>query len=235
MVTGNSLLGVQKSLFNERLFKRLEELQSRYFDEPDKERKDDYKQQIEDTIHELTNGKEVFDFEIYFSEVLSRTGGFDVVVANPPYGIVFDSAIKAKYESSFPTFIRNNDLYVAFYQRGIQLSKPGGQLTYISPNTFLNGDYFKKLRLFLTSSTRVRKIWDYKSIPIFDDPTVFVCVLTCTRTEKAATPYSITLNIAVNSASSFQSVFRSPNLQTSHSKLQTQYSNAFSGIGHLPS
>src|SRR5262249_26688258 len=155
-----------KSLFNERLFKRLEELKPCYFDEPDKHKKDRYKQQIEDTIHELTNGKEVFDFEIYFSEVFNKKGGFDVVVANPPYGIVFDSSTKAKYESSYPAFTRNNDLYVAFYQRGVQLAKLGGQLTYISPNTFLNGDYFKKLRLFLTSSTKLRKIWDYKSIPI---------------------------------------------------------------------
>ena len=45
------------------------------FDEPDKEKKDQYKQQIEEAIHELTNGKEAFDFEIYFSEVVLKKGG----------------------------------------------------------------------------------------------------------------------------------------------------------------
>src|SRR5437773_7352976 len=58
IVTGNSLLGVEKTLFNQQAFRRLEELKPRYFDEPDKEKKGRYKQQIEDTIHELTNGKE---------------------------------------------------------------------------------------------------------------------------------------------------------------------------------
>jgi len=53
--------------------------------EPDKDKKDRYKQQIEDTIHELTNGKEAFDFEIYFSEVFHQKSGFDVVIGNPPY------------------------------------------------------------------------------------------------------------------------------------------------------
>src|SRR5256886_12204455 len=86
IVTGNSLLGVEKTLFNQKLFRRLEELKPRYFDEPDKDKKRRYKQQIEHTIHELTHGKQAFDFEIYFSEVFHRKAGFDVVIANPPYG-----------------------------------------------------------------------------------------------------------------------------------------------------
>src|SRR5262249_21031959 len=49
IVTGNSLLGVEKTLFNEKLFNRLEELKPRYFDEPDKNKKILHKQQIEDT------------------------------------------------------------------------------------------------------------------------------------------------------------------------------------------
>ena len=40
IVTGNSLLGVEKNLFNEQLFRRLEELKPRYFDETDKQKKD---------------------------------------------------------------------------------------------------------------------------------------------------------------------------------------------------
>src|SRR6266478_7080 len=74
IVTGNSLLGVEKNLFNQRLFRRLEELKPLYFDEPDKHMKGQYKQQIETTIHELTSGKEAFDFEIHFSEVFHQKG-----------------------------------------------------------------------------------------------------------------------------------------------------------------
>ena len=33
----------------------------------------------------LTKGKQIFDFEIHFSEVFHNTRGFDVVIANPPY------------------------------------------------------------------------------------------------------------------------------------------------------
>jgi len=43
-------------------------------------------QEIDALIHELTDGKESFDFEIYFSEVFHKSKGFDVVIMNPPYG-----------------------------------------------------------------------------------------------------------------------------------------------------
>lgn len=77
---------MEKNLFNAELFKRLEELNPRYFDTTDRKQKEKFKHEIGNLIHELTNGKEAFDFEIYFSEVMDkkRRGGFDTVIGNPP-------------------------------------------------------------------------------------------------------------------------------------------------------
>ena len=86
VVAGNSLLGVEKNLFNEEYFKQLEVLKPKFFDESDRVKKAHFKQQIDKLIHTLTQGKEVFDFEIYFSEVFHQKGGFDVIIGNPPYG-----------------------------------------------------------------------------------------------------------------------------------------------------
>ena len=86
IVTGNSLLGVEKNIFNQEYFKRLEELKPKYFDEANSDRKHDYKREIDGLIHQLTNGKATFDYEIYFSEVFHNKGGFNVVIGNPPYG-----------------------------------------------------------------------------------------------------------------------------------------------------
>src|SRR6266478_5494015 len=118
IVTGDSLLGVEKTLFNEKLFRRLEELKPRFFDEPDKEKKDDYKRQIENITHDLTNGKEEFDFEIYFSEVVLKKGGFDIVIANPPYisAVEFASRYPESYRkqlnSRFSSAKGTYDVYV---------------------------------------------------------------------------------------------------------------------------
>ena len=158
IVTGNSLLGVEKTLFNEKLFRRLEELKPRYFDEPDKEKKDRYKEQIEYTIHELTNGKEAFDFEIYFSEVFHRKGGFDVVIANPPYGAEFSSEQRAsllrvyKHQSSPP------ESYMLFVEKGHSLNRQHGVISYIVPNTWLPSLTFRKFRQFLTSQFQWRSL-----------------------------------------------------------------------------
>jgi len=69
IVCGNSLLGVEKNLFNSQLFAELERLKPIYFDETNPTKKQEYKQQIDELISRITDGHKEFDFEVYFSEV----------------------------------------------------------------------------------------------------------------------------------------------------------------------
>ncbi|MDA2919249.1 hypothetical protein MYX76_07140 [Desulfobacterota bacterium AH_259_B03_O07] len=85
VVCGNSLLGVEKDLFNAHLFSELEELKPLFFNETNPTKKQKYKNQIDNLISEITNGHTEFDFEVYFSEVFHNKGGFDVLIGNPPY------------------------------------------------------------------------------------------------------------------------------------------------------
>jgi len=208
VVTGNSLICFP---FISQRISEIEKLKRLFFDETDHEKKARLKFQIDQQLQRAFEastkslGYSVnFDLEICFSEVVRNKGGFDVVIANPPYGIIFDPITKSRYESDYVSFRRNNDIYVAFYERGVMLLAPKGQLTFISPNTFLNGDYFKKLRQLLTASTILREIWDYKEVSVFDDPTVFVCVLACTRSSTISFPYDVKLNRATSITSNFE-------------------------------
>ncbi|MBF0209013.1 MAG: N-6 DNA methylase, partial [Oligoflexia bacterium] len=70
-------------------------------------------------------GDKAFNWGKEFSKVMEN-GGFDVVIGNPPYGIIFELDIKKYLEISYPTFKRNNDLYIAFIHKSIELSKKGG-------------------------------------------------------------------------------------------------------------
>jgi type I restriction-modification system DNA methylase subunit len=163
IVTGNSLFGVAKDLFNQQLFRQLEELKPLYFDEADKEKKDHYKQQIDDTIHQLTNGKETFDFEIYFSEVFHRKSGFDVVIANPPYVFIteVDPKLRIFLFERYSTVAYRFDVYGVFIERSvIDLLARGGILTFINPHTLLSNDSFEKLRWLLLEQTQLKKIID---------------------------------------------------------------------------
>lgn len=70
IVIGNSLLGVEETLFNNALFERLEGLKGRYFSETRPQEKGRLRTQIDELIAELTQGE--FDFKVYFSEVFKQ-------------------------------------------------------------------------------------------------------------------------------------------------------------------
>src|SRR5262245_578114 len=139
IVTGNSLLGVEKNLFNQELFSRLEELKPLYFNEAEKEQKDQYKQQIEEIIYELTNGEEAFDFEIYFSQVFHGKGSFDVVIQNPPYvqikGIPAEE--RRVYEEVYEFATGRFNLFYLFIERCKLLAKKKGVSSFIIPDRLL--------------------------------------------------------------------------------------------------
>jgi len=157
IVAGNSLLGVEKNLFNNELFRRLEALKPQFFDETDRNRKAKIKAKIEAIIHKLTNGRETFDFEIYFSEVFHTRRGFDVVIANPPY---IDSenmtktnpALRRYIQSSYSLTRGNWDIYIAFYERGFGLLNHTGVITFITPDKWISKPFGDELRIRKTEN-----------------------------------------------------------------------------------
>jgi type I restriction-modification system DNA methylase subunit len=168
IVTGNSLLGVEKTLFNEKLFQHLEKLKPLYFDEADPEEKASLKHKIDELIHQLTSGKEAFDFDIYFSEVFhDKKNGFDVIIANPPYVLLqdknYDPMLREIYKKKFTVASYKIDLYHLFIEQGVRLLAQGGNLVFITPANFLSNNYSVPLRRFLLSDTALNKII------IFDD------------------------------------------------------------------
>lgn len=205
----------------------LKRLHKEFFEVTQKSQKDSLRKQIEElewglieaTLREQnklaslkkleqfkkSNTRPFFLWKLNFAEVFEAKGGFDVLLANPPYGITYDEQLKDMYEKAFTAFGRNNDIYVAFYEHGIGILKQNGSLTYITPNTYLNGDYFKEIRRIITGKTKIIEIIDYKEIPIFADPTVFVSILSCIKQEHIAYPYSYTIKTPRDSIESLDS------------------------------
>lgn len=182
IVPGDSLMGVKKTLFNVQLFAQLEELKPRYFDATDREKKQRFRSQIDRLIHQLTNGKEAFDFEIYFSEVFHRSGGFDVVIANPPYisamefSTRYPDAYRKELNERFETAKGAYDIYVLFIERGIQLLAPQGVLVFINPNKFLSANYAAALREHLLTNASLVKVVDVSGIKVFEEAAVYPVV-----------------------------------------------------------
>jgi len=164
IVCGNSLFGVEKNLFNLKLFNDLEKSKPLFFNETNPRKKQEYKKQIEELISKITNGHKEFDFEVYFSEVFHEKKGFDVVIANPPYvsfglrGLKkpkkeWDEVIRKKYPNSAEYKLNT---YTIFMDKGIQLLKNNGVITYITPDSFLLGMYFSKIRKFILNTCKIQ-------------------------------------------------------------------------------
>jgi len=150
IVCGNSLLGVEKNLFNVELFNELEKLKPPYFNETNVKKKQEYKKQIDQLIRQIKNDNEAFDFEVYFSEIFHGKGGFDVVIANPPYGANIDSSIEI-YARLYPNTTKYyKDIYKIFIERSVTaILKENGVMTYILPNTLLLQPRYRDARKFL--------------------------------------------------------------------------------------
>lgn len=105
------------------------------------------------------------------------TGGFDVVIGNPPYvqlqsmGEMSETLSKCGYE----TFDKGADLYCIFTERGFKLLKPGGLQSFIMPNKWMLVEYGKPLRKFL-SKTGLRQILNFGDIQFFEEATTYVCI-----------------------------------------------------------
>ncbi|MCL4386353.1 MAG: BREX-1 system adenine-specific DNA-methyltransferase PglX [Actinobacteria bacterium] len=136
IVYGNSLMSIEKNLFNHELFNQLESLKKLYFDEINPNKKQELKDQINKLINEISNGKEDFDFEIYFSEVFQRKGGFDVVIANPPYGIKLIKDNKTSLEIKFIEWLSSNkNSAIYFIYLADSISQKKGVNSFIVPKS----------------------------------------------------------------------------------------------------
>ena len=192
IICGNSLLGVKKDVLNWPLFEELEKLKPSYFNETNAKKKQEYKNQIDQLVRQITNDNETFDFEVYFSEVFHEEGGFDVVIANPPY--VRQEAIKnqkpALQKQGYEVYNSTSDLYTYFYERSYQILSSGGHLCFISSNKWMRAKYGEKLRKFFKDRTTIKQIIDFDGYKVFD-ATVDTNVLLFQKTK----PTDNTVNI----------------------------------------
>lgn len=187
IVIGNSLLGVEETLFNNDLFERLEQLKGQYFSETRQGEKGRLKGEIAALMGQLTRGEVDFDFKVYFSEVFQEKGGFDIVIGNPPYlggrDWKEESGNKQNYFATrYYVAEYQFDIYVLFWERGIRLLGRGGTIAFITPNTWLNNQSNAKLRTFILEQTAILGITDYSRSNVFPNAVVLPIVTILAKT-----------------------------------------------------
>lgn len=121
-------------------------------------------------------GEKAFIWENEFPDVFKK-GGFDVVIGNPPY--VKLEQIKAVSEKlakmSFETFEKRGDLYVLFVEKGFNILKENGLISFIMPNKWLQAGYGKTLRKYFLERN-LEQLIDFGDLQIFEGATTYPCI-----------------------------------------------------------
>jgi type I restriction-modification system DNA methylase subunit len=118
-----------------------------------------------------------FNWETEFPQVFAN-GGFDVVIGNPPYvRQELLSPIKPYLKQHYQCYDGVADLYAYFYEKGLNILKPAGKLSYIVTNKWLKAGYGEPLRRFFIENSTFEQIIDFGHAPIFEDADTFPCII----------------------------------------------------------
>ena len=170
---------------------QLRNLHSTFFEATQKSKKDEIKKQIEQLEWEFieatlkeqgktsalkkleefkrSNTKPFFLWKLNFADVFEEKGGFDVVIANPPY-ITYKGKQKINISKEDIKNLLNNypnsaeykiNSYALFIDKATQIFNKNGLLSFIVPSTILQNEYLSTIREYLLNQYHINQIVNF--------------------------------------------------------------------------
>jgi type I restriction-modification system DNA methylase subunit len=133
--------------------------------------------------------KHPFNYHEAFKEIM-QTGGFDVIVGNPPYNNMRDPELKVeqayckRYHEDI--FRGNSDLLFYFIENGLSVLKQGGVLGLIVARYFMKSEQADLLRKYILAHSRIRYIVDTRNVQVFGRVNVLTCIVVLERDDSPA-------------------------------------------------
>jgi Alw26I/Eco31I/Esp3I family type II restriction m6 adenine DNA methyltransferase len=203
-------------------FNRLKDIENKYSVLPNKAQREElirqekgelYKEfgfdleSAEKQLKEFTSGRQIkpfFLWNLYFSEVFHKKGGFDVVIANPPYD-VYEGHKKDEITQlrALPVYdiAKGGKLnaYKVFLAKSITLQKQNGIICEIFQNSFLADNSAKYIRKHFLRDQHIIRIDSFPERDdvqrrVFENAKMSVCIL-LSASLKLDQPYIFDLNI----------------------------------------
>lgn len=159
-------------------------------------------------LKEYTEGnkeKPFFLWKVFFADVFKENGGFDVVIANPPY-VGEDSNKELFREVASSDFGRKYylgkmDYFYFFIHKAIDISNSNATITFITTNYFLTANGAKKLRRDLKERVNINKLINFNEVKIFDSAKGqhnIISIFNKNKTNKLAENYQVKRKGKVN-------------------------------------
>ena len=114
-------------------------------------------------------GEKAFNWKKEFPKVFEK-GGFDVIIGNPPYGILIDKETQKFYTEHFPFTQYKTNLYILFIERMLQVFDKG-IVHFIIPKSLLFNTYYESIRKELINKTELNEVYTITE-KVFEDAEV---------------------------------------------------------------
>lgn len=202
-------------------FRQMEDIEERYAAVPNKKTREEIigkekrklsqktgfdLENIERQLREFTSKnktKPFFAWKLYFAEVFEK-GGFDVVIANPPYiegRQLEDKDLKILKNLYFSAQGKVN-LFNAFQERAYYILRKSGISTFIIPATFLKNSRYWAIRKFLLEKTKFLQIITFEEMQ-FESSIVESIVILVQRLEPQDNKFLVFNNLQYENPAAF--------------------------------
>jgi adenine-specific DNA-methyltransferase len=149
------------------------------------------------TLLAISNGEDCDDFEfnLYHDNALNfdwhtvddidQNNGFDIIIGNPPYvsSSKIDEESKLLLANWSVSKTGKPDLYIPFFQIGLENLREGGVLGYITVNNFYRSLNGRGIRNYLSERNHSITIIDFGSEQVFRGRSTYTCLCFITKDE----------------------------------------------------
>ncbi len=112
---------------------------------------------------------------------IMRSGGFDCVIGNPPYGADYDSAQKLYFQARYTYRKGKPETYIFFLEKGVSLLRDGGMLGFITPNAWLTNYYGQQMRRLVFDNAAIKHVVDLEPTRVFQQAVVDTSIIVLTK------------------------------------------------------
>ncbi len=223
-VCANSLLPIlDADLFTDpQVQVNLSKVRQEYFAESNPEKKAKLQNQFQkltapDLFDERSNQLRTFDpfnsesvAQFFDAETMfGITGGFQLVIANPPYVSAISAKkslpeeVRASYKREYKSASGAYDLHLLFLELGLRLLSKTGVMVVITPTKYVSAHYGAEFRSL--SEESLNSVADFDNAKVFDAAGVstFVSTFTAVRNVLPITVTKMDLNLNISEARTY--------------------------------
>ncbi len=165
------------------------------------------------SLYAILNGEDELNFEFnlyqgnslnfdwYSVKEIKENKGFDIIVGNPPYvgSSKIDDETKLLLKNWSVSASGKSDLYIPFFEIGIENLNSKGVLGYITVNTFYKSINGRSVRNYFSKNSFDLSIIDFGGEQLFKNRSTYTCICVVGKSPSLKVKYIKSISSNINS------------------------------------